>query len=136
MSEQSRRPMPGVYWLPESVRRALRFEQTMHLVGECGTPEPEVEVPPLAWPTDVEAFDKARAAREHEVLYSVPAPVATEEDFAAYYASAAKEVKNHPCRIDGCLHWAAFPGDLCPVCSDDRRRMGLLPQYPSTGDAA
>lgn len=127
-----------MYWIPESVRTALRFEQQMQQIGECGTPEtePEPEVPDLVWPVDVAAFDQARATREQEVLYSVPAPVATDEDFAAYYASAAKEVKNHPCRIDGCLHWAAFPGDLCPVCADDRRRMGLLPQYPSTGDAA
>jgi hypothetical protein len=123
--------MPGVYYLPESVRRALRFEQTMRAV-DCGTPEPEVEVPPLAWPVDVEAFDLARAEREVEVLYSVPAPVATDEDIERFRAAAYTEGKAYPCVTDGCMHTAPAHGDACPVCADDRRRS----VFDRDGDAA
>lgn len=121
------------YWLSDGLRGLLRYEQVMVKVAaaDCGTPEAEAEevVPPLTWPVDVEAFDKARAAREHSIM-SPPAPEASDEDYALFLEAAHKEGKLYPCRTQDCMHTAPAPGDACPVCADKRQ----TPPY--IGDAA
>lgn len=121
------------YWLSDGLRGLLRYEQVMVKVAaaDCETPETEAveEVPSLAWPVDVVAFDQARAAREHSIM-SPPAPEASDEDYVLFLEAAHKEGKLYPCRTQDCMHTAPAPGDACPVCADKRQ----TPPY--IGDAA
>lgn len=133
MSE--RRYLPGVVWLPDHVRRALRYGKQMEQIA--------------ATPVDLEDEASSEAAVPHlptktapEMIGQVFPPVSdgtppphmlqTNLTVAAYHVAAVQTGTNYPCRTKNCDHHAPNPGDRCPVCADKQKGGDLF----GPGDAA
>jgi hypothetical protein len=127
-----RRYLPGVYWLPQRVKDALRFEAVMDQIAasEPVTPEelqptepasPSETAPGEIFGPEPTGFDKARPYinRDRSIVDE-------------YHDAAVEAAGVYPCRTEDCDHYAPAPGDACPVCKDDSKRS----LFDRDGDAA
>lgn len=110
-----------MYWLPESVQRALRYETQMQEMGAVEVTDPDawtlpaIPAPPVAVPP---ADPLPLQGTLAQYALDRPAPLATPEGIELYRQQAIKEGKNYPCRNQDCYHTAFAAGDPCPVCED------------------
>lgn len=118
-----------MYWLAESVQRALSYEKQMERIAstpvELEDESTEVQDPPAA---------RSKTAPEMVgQIFPFPDPDTAGSQFIAtdrrvvgiYHDDAVKVAGVHWCRVDGCMHRAPADGDCCPVHKD----MGILPVY-------
>lgn len=111
-----------MYWIPESVRTALRYEKQMQAVAATpveledeATEEPWASPSPTAPDMLGRPFPPAEddGTNWAERLFGQDRSVVD-----GYHQVASNEGAHHWCRIDGCRHRALVDGDPCPVCKD------------------